>query len=93
MRNGVVRVPAICRDRRLALRRFGGSGRTRAGIRTISLSAANGIFDILQRDMLVLKDRLGVMLSAIPQLPEIGPFLLRRLTKQYEPRSYLDSRP
>ena len=25
------------------------------------------------------------MLSAIPQLPEIGPFLLRRLTKQYEP--------
>ena len=35
--------------------------------------------------MLVLKDRLGVMLSAIPQLPEIGPFLLRRLTKQYEP--------
>ena len=35
--------------------------------------------------MLMLKERLAVVLSAVPQLPEIGPFLLRRLTKQYEP--------
>ena len=44
-----------------------------------------GIFDAVQRNMLVMKDRLGVMLSALPDLPEIGPFLVRRLTKQYEP--------
>ena len=47
--------------------------------------APGGIFDTLQRDMLVMKDRLGVMLSAIPELPDIGPFLVRRLTSQYEP--------
>ena len=50
-----------------------------------SLSAADGIFDALQRDMLVLKNRLALMLSAVPNLPEIGPFLLQRLTKQHDP--------
>src|SRR4051794_14638904 len=48
-------------------------------------SAPGGTFDTLQRGMLVMKDRLGVMLSAIPELPDIGPFLVRRLTSQYEP--------
>src|SRR5689334_12636903 len=50
-----------------------------------SSSAPDGIFDALQRDMLVMKDRLAVMLSALPDLPKIGSFLVRRLTKQYEP--------
>jgi moderate conductance mechanosensitive channel len=45
----------------------------------------DGMFDALQRDMLVLKNRLAEMLSTVPQLPEIGPFLVRRLTQQYEP--------
>src|SRR4051794_18781047 len=49
------------------------------------LSPPDGIFNALQREMLVLKERLAVVLAAIPQLPEIGPFLLRRLTKQYDP--------
>jgi hypothetical protein len=48
-------------------------------------SAPDGMFDALQRDMLVLKNRLAEMLSTVPQLPEIGPFLVRRLTQQYEP--------
>src|SRR4051812_14303281 len=48
-------------------------------------SGPEGIFDAVQRDMLVMKNRLGVMLSALSDLPEIGPFLVRRLTKQYEP--------
>src|SRR4029079_1472160 len=38
----------------------------------------------LQRDMLVLKERLAEGLSAALQLPETGPFLLRRLTKHDE---------
>jgi hypothetical protein len=33
----------------------------------------------------VLKSRLGLMLSALPNLPEIGPFLVQRLTKQHDP--------
>ena len=35
--------------------------------------------------MLVLKNRLALMISAIPNLPEIGPFLVQRLTKQHDP--------
>ena len=35
--------------------------------------------------MLVLKNRLSLMISAIPDLPEIGPFLVQRLTKQHDP--------
>ena len=81
MRNGVVRVLpfvaiAVC---------LCAASAALAAPETDPPAAANGIFGILQRDMLVLKDRLGVMLSAIPQLPEIGPFLLRRITKQYDP--------
>jgi moderate conductance mechanosensitive channel len=49
------------------------------------LSPPNGMFDALQRDMLMLQERLAEVLAAMPQLPEIGPFLLRRLTKQYPP--------
>ncbi len=49
------------------------------------LSPPDGIFDALQRQMLMLKERLAEVLAAVPQLPEIGPFLLRRLTKQYDP--------
>lgn len=45
----------------------------------------DGSFDALQRTMLVLKNRLAELFATIPQLPEIGPFLVRRLTKQYEP--------
>ena len=33
------------------------------------LSPPNGMFDALQRDMLMLKDRLEVVVAAIPQLP------------------------
>ena len=81
MRNGVVRVlPFVAIAACLCA-----ASAALAAPETDPPAAANGIFSILQRDMLVLKDRLGVMLSAIPQLPEIGPFLLRRLTKQYNP--------
>jgi moderate conductance mechanosensitive channel len=52
---------------------------------TSSASSPHGMFDALQRDMLVLKSRLGLMLSALPNLPEIGPFLVQRLTKQHDP--------
>ncbi len=52
---------------------------------TSPLSPPDGMFDALQRDMLMLKERLAEVLVAIPQLPEIGPFLLRRMTKQYDP--------
>ena len=81
MRNGMVRVLpfiaiAVC---------LCAASAALAAPETDPPAVANGIFGILQRDMLVLKDRLGVMLSAIPQLPEIGPFLLRRITKQYDP--------
>src|SRR6476620_2672043 len=81
MRNGMVRVLpfiaiAVC---------LCAASAALAAPETDAPAVANGIFGILQRDMLVLQDRLGVMLSAIPQLPEIGPFLLRRLTKQYNP--------
>ena len=44
----------------------------------------DGMFDALQRDMLVLQNRLGLMLSALPNVPEIGPFLVQRLTKQHD---------
>src|SRR3954454_5639511 len=81
MRNGIVRVlPFIAIAVCLCATSTG-----LAAPETDSPAVANGIFGILQRDMLVLKDRLGVMLSAIPQLPEIGPYLLRRITKQYDP--------
>jgi moderate conductance mechanosensitive channel len=49
------------------------------------LAPPNGMFNALQRDMLMLQERLAEVLGAIPQLLEIGPFLLRRLTKQYDP--------
>ena len=85
MRNGATRVPSLCRDSP------SGSAPPRAALAAPSWHPTHhpyppdGMFDALQRDMLMLKDRLAVVLSAIPQLPEIGPFLLRRLTKQYDP--------
>ena len=85
MRNGAIRVPSL-----VAIAIWLGAIAPALAAPELasdpsSLSAADGIFDALQRDMLMMKDRLGVVLSAVPQLPEIGPFLLRRLTKQYEP--------
>jgi len=52
---------------------------------TSPVVGSNGMFDALQRDMLVLKSRLSLMFSALPDLPDIGPFLVQRLTKQHDP--------
>ena len=81
MRNGAVRVPLLV----AAIIWLCAVVPALAASEPSPLSAENGIFDALQRDMLVLKERLAEVLSAVLQLPEIGPFLLRRLTKQYEP--------
>ena len=81
MRNGAARVPLLV----AAIIWLCAVVPALAASEPSPLSAENGIFDALQRDMLVLKERLAEVLSAVLQLPEIGPFLLRRLTKQYEP--------
>src|SRR3954447_15387738 len=85
MRNGAIRVPSL-----VAIAIWLGAiapalAAPQLASDPSSLSAADRVIDALQRDMLIMKDRLAVVLSAVPQLPEIGPFLLRRLTKQYEP--------
>ena len=44
---------------------------------------------VMQAEMHVLRARLNEMLSARPNLPSIGPFILKRITKQYGPEHVL----
>ncbi len=43
------------------------------------------MLDSLQHNMQILKVQLGAMLSAVPNLPDIGPFVFRRIVKGYDP--------
>ena len=45
-----------------------------------------GMLGDMQAEMYVLRARLNEMLSALPNLPSIGPFVLKRVTKRYEPK-------
>ena len=45
-----------------------------------------GMLGTMQAEMYVLRARLNEMLSALPNLPSIGPFVLKRVTKRYEPK-------
>jgi moderate conductance mechanosensitive channel len=47
--------------------------------------AALDFVERLQLDLVVLKAQLEAMISAVPQLPTIGPFVLARLTEGYNP--------
>jgi moderate conductance mechanosensitive channel len=47
--------------------------------------AALDFVERLQLDLVVLKAQLESMISAVPQLPTIGPFVLARLTEGYNP--------
>jgi moderate conductance mechanosensitive channel len=47
--------------------------------------AALGLVEQLQLDLVALKAQLKSMISAIPQLPTIGPFVLARLTEGHNP--------
>ena len=44
-----------------------------------------GVLMQLQYDMLVLKEQLKLMMSAVPDLPSVGPFVAARLTKHHNP--------
>ena len=68
MRNGAVRVLSLVAIAVWLCAAARGSGRARAGSRAISVVPANGMFDALQRDMLMMKDRLAVVLSADPAI-------------------------
>jgi moderate conductance mechanosensitive channel len=46
--------------------------------------SSNMVFDLMQ-SMHELHDRLDAMLSALPNLPSIGSFVLNRVTEGYEP--------
>ena len=46
--------------------------------------SSNMVFDLMQ-SMHELRSRLHVMLSALPDLPSIGSFVLKRVTEGYEP--------
>ena len=43
------------------------------------------LFFGVQADMYVLRKRLRELLSALPDLPSIGPFIITRITKEYGP--------
>jgi moderate conductance mechanosensitive channel len=47
--------------------------------------AALGFVEKLQVDLVVLKAQLTSMISALPELPAIGPFVLARLTEGHNP--------
>src|SRR5690349_19319373 len=85
MRNGAIRIPSLVATAIWLCTVTPALAASEPASEPSPLSAENGMFDALQRDMLVVKERLAEVLSAVWQLPEIGPFLLRRLTKQYEP--------
>ncbi len=48
-------------------------------------AAPLSMFFDLQADMYTMRNRLRAMLAAVPELPSLGPFMVMRITKGYEP--------